>query len=42
MSMTGKHAVITGGGGGVGAELAELFASQGAKVSILGRRLEPL
>ena len=40
--MTGRHAVITGGGSGVGAELAALFASAGAKVTILGRRMQPL
>lgn len=40
--MTGRHAVITGGGSGVGAELAALFANAGAKVTILGRRMQPL
>ncbi|EBA15671.1 D-beta-hydroxybutyrate dehydrogenase, putative [Roseobacter sp. SK209-2-6] len=42
MSIDGKHVVISGGGSGVGAELARCFAAQGAKVSILGRRMEPL
>ncbi len=42
MTLTGKHVVITGGGTGVGAEMAEVFAAEGAKVSILGRRLGPL
>ena len=42
MTISGKHVVITGGGSGLGAELARQFAGQGAKVSILGRRLEPL
>ncbi|WP_264210311.1 SDR family NAD(P)-dependent oxidoreductase [Leisingera thetidis] len=42
MSVAGKHAVITGGGSGVGAELAARFAAAGAKVTILGRRMEPL
>ena len=32
-----KHAVISGGWSGVGAEIARLFASAGAKVTILGR-----
>ena len=42
MSVAGKHAVISGGGSGVGAELAARFAAGGAKVTILGRRMEPL
>lgn len=33
-----KHVVISGGGSGVGAEIAAQFAAAGAKVSILGRR----
>lgn len=42
MSVAGKHVVISGGGSGVGAELAAQFAAQGARVTILGRRMEPL
>ena len=42
MGISGKHVVISGGGSGVGAELARQFAGAGAKVSILGRHLEPL
>ncbi|MBE1297047.1 SDR family NAD(P)-dependent oxidoreductase [Phycobacter azelaicus] len=42
MSVAGKHVVISGGGSGVGAELAARFASEGARVTILGRRMEPL
>ncbi|MGR3758636.1 SDR family NAD(P)-dependent oxidoreductase [Roseobacteraceae bacterium NS-SX3] len=42
MSVDGKHVVISGGGSGVGAELAAQFAGQGAKVTILGRRMEAL
>lgn len=42
MSLDGKHVVITGGGSGVGAELARQFATRNAKVTILGRRLEAL
>lgn len=42
MSAEGKHVVITGGGSGVGAELAAQFANAGAEVTILGRRIEPL
>lgn len=42
MSVAGKHVVISGGGSGVGAELAVRFAAEGARVTILGRRIEPL
>jgi len=42
MSVSGRHTVITGGGSGVGAEMAAQFAKSGAKVTILGRRVDPL
>ncbi|GAA4029168.1 SDR family NAD(P)-dependent oxidoreductase [Sphingomonas rosea] len=35
---TGKHALITGGGTGIGAGAARALAKAGAKVSLLGRR----
>lgn len=38
----GKNVLITGGGTGLGAVCAELFASKGANVTIMGRRLPPL
>jgi len=38
----GKHIVVSGGGSGVGAEIAKHFALTGAKVTILGRREAPL
>ncbi|SNR51366.1 SDR family NAD(P)-dependent oxidoreductase [Puniceibacterium sediminis] len=37
MSIAGKHVVISGGGTGVGADMARLFAAEGAKITILGR-----
>jgi NAD(P)-dependent dehydrogenase (short-subunit alcohol dehydrogenase family) len=39
---TGKHIVVTGGGSGVGAEIAAQFSAAGGAVSILGRRREAL
>lgn len=38
----GRHALITGSGTGIGAATARLFAAEGAKVTLLGRRREPL
>lgn len=37
-----RHVVISGGGSGVGAALAQVFADQGDRVTLLGRRLAPL
>jgi NAD(P)-dependent dehydrogenase (short-subunit alcohol dehydrogenase family) len=37
-----KHAVVTGGGTGIGAAIATLLAQHGAKVTVLGRRLDIL
>jgi NAD(P)-dependent dehydrogenase (short-subunit alcohol dehydrogenase family) len=39
---SGKHALITGGGSGIGAATACMLAAEGAKLSLLGRRREPL
>ncbi|HWI89479.1 MAG TPA: SDR family oxidoreductase [Sphingomicrobium sp.] len=41
-ALQGRHALITGGGTGIGAAAAEHLHSAGAKVSLLGRRMEPL
>ena len=40
--LDGLHALVTGGGTGIGAATAELLSEAGAKVSLLGRRMEPL
>ncbi|HJO68733.1 MAG TPA: SDR family oxidoreductase [Rhodospirillales bacterium] len=40
--LEGKAAVITGGGTGLGAAIARLFAGEGARVVVTGRRLAPL
>lgn len=42
MSVEGRHVVVTGGGTGVGAAIAEAMAHAGAKVTVMGRREAPL
>jgi NAD(P)-dependent dehydrogenase (short-subunit alcohol dehydrogenase family) len=42
MSVSGRHVVVTGGGSGVGAVCAQKFASEGARVTIMGRTAETL
>jgi NAD(P)-dependent dehydrogenase (short-subunit alcohol dehydrogenase family) len=41
-SLVGRHALITGGGTGIGAAIARALADEGAAVSLAGRRREPL
>lgn len=38
----GKHAVVTGAGSGIGATIAKTLAAKGAKLSLMGRRLDAL
>ena len=42
MTISGKHAVVTGGGTGVGAKIATQMAEAGYQVSIMGRSKGPL
>src|SRR5215211_2172299 len=42
MQLTGKNAVIYGGGGNIGGAVAREFARQGARVHLAGRTLETL
>ncbi len=40
--LEGRHALITGAGGGIGAAIARRLAGEGARVTLAGRRRAPL
>ncbi|MFN3985942.1 MAG: SDR family NAD(P)-dependent oxidoreductase [Rhodocyclaceae bacterium] len=42
LALTGRHAVVTGGGSGIGAAIARELAGLGATLTLLGRHRDPL
>ncbi|MBE0692610.1 MAG: SDR family NAD(P)-dependent oxidoreductase [Aquamicrobium sp.] len=42
MALSGRHALVTGGGTGVGRAVALALAAEGTEVTVCGRRIEPL
>jgi NAD(P)-dependent dehydrogenase (short-subunit alcohol dehydrogenase family) len=42
MSLKNKHIVVTGAGRGIGAAIVDALSAEGAKISLMGRSLEPL
>ena len=42
MKLKDKVAIVTGAGTGIGRAAAKMLAAEGAKVVVVGRRIEPL
>jgi NAD(P)-dependent dehydrogenase (short-subunit alcohol dehydrogenase family) len=42
LPLSGRHALVTGAGGGIGAAIARALAGAGARVGLAGRRAAPL
>ncbi len=42
MTLAGKHAVVTGGAGGIGAAIAATLRGYGAQVTAMGRHTDPI
>jgi NAD(P)-dependent dehydrogenase (short-subunit alcohol dehydrogenase family) len=42
MRLEGRHALVTGGGTGIGAAVARTLAAEGARITLVGRRREKL